>query len=85
MFFVNYNALFLSLFFRRASSVNLSSEKLSEAVEDPVLTRPLDSAADGQQRQTSTEREPPPKPPHTYYNLHRFSEGGEGRLTGICH
>ncbi|XP_050989413.1 spectrin beta chain, non-erythrocytic 5 isoform X1 [Labeo rohita] len=26
-----------------------------------------------------TEREPPPKPPHTYYNKHRYPEGGESQ------
>ncbi|XP_026142105.1 spectrin beta chain, non-erythrocytic 5 isoform X1 [Carassius auratus] len=26
-----------------------------------------------------TEREPPPKPPHTYYNKHRYPDGGESQ------
>uniref|UniRef100_A0A673I813 Spectrin beta chain, non-erythrocytic 2-like n=1 Tax=Sinocyclocheilus rhinocerous TaxID=307959 RepID=A0A673I813_9TELE len=26
-----------------------------------------------------TERKPPPKPPHTYYNKHRYPEGGESQ------
>ncbi|KAG7328102.1 hypothetical protein KOW79_008046 [Hemibagrus wyckioides] len=25
------------------------------------------------------EKEPPPKPPHTYYNKHRYPDGGEGK------
>ncbi|XP_066510159.1 spectrin beta chain, non-erythrocytic 5 [Hoplias malabaricus] len=25
------------------------------------------------------EMDPPPKPPHTYYNVHRYPDGGEGR------
>ncbi|XP_036450101.1 spectrin beta chain, non-erythrocytic 5 isoform X2 [Colossoma macropomum] len=28
------------------------------------------------------ERGPPPKPPHTYYNIHRYPDGGEGRDSG---
>lgn len=32
-----------------------------------------------------TEREPPPKPPHTYYNKHRYPEGGESQDSGETH
>ncbi|XP_078145742.1 spectrin beta chain, non-erythrocytic 5 [Centroberyx gerrardi] len=65
----------------RASSVNLSSEKLAEAPEDSVSSKPPDRPAD-LERQSSTEREPPPKPPHTYYNRHRYPNGGEGKDSG---
>ncbi|XP_030641786.1 spectrin beta chain, non-erythrocytic 5 [Chanos chanos] len=37
---------------------------------------------EGQACSTETyvmERGPPPKPPHTYYNIHRYPEGGENR------
>ncbi|XP_053365454.1 spectrin beta chain, non-erythrocytic 5 isoform X1 [Clarias gariepinus] len=30
----------------------------------------------------SFEKEPPPKPPHTYYNKHRYPDGGEGKDSG---
>ncbi|XP_028993920.1 spectrin beta chain, non-erythrocytic 1 isoform X2 [Betta splendens] len=33
------------------------------------------------ERQTSMEA-PPPKPPHTYYNRHRYPKGGEGWTAG---
>uniref|UniRef100_A0A672QKD3 Spectrin, beta, non-erythrocytic 5 n=1 Tax=Sinocyclocheilus grahami TaxID=75366 RepID=A0A672QKD3_SINGR len=33
--------------------------------------------------QNSTESKPPPKPPHTYYNKHRYPEGGEISVTQI--
>lgn len=29
------------------------------------------------------EKEPPPKPPHTYYNVHHYPDGGEGRGSGL--
>lgn len=29
-----------------------------------------------------TEREPPPKPPHTYYNKHKYPDGGESQDSG---
>lgn len=28
------------------------------------------------------DREPPPKPPHTYYNKHCYPDGGESRESG---
>ncbi|XP_028831275.1 spectrin beta chain, non-erythrocytic 5 isoform X2 [Denticeps clupeoides] len=28
------------------------------------------------------DKAPPPKPPHTYYNVHRYPEGGESRESG---
>ncbi|KAK3538029.1 hypothetical protein QTP70_027382 [Hemibagrus guttatus] len=28
------------------------------------------------------EKEPPPKPPHTYYSKHRYPDGGEGKDSG---
>lgn len=37
---------------------------------DPVLKE--DSTENSE-----TERGPPPKPPHTYYNIHRYPDGGE--------
>lgn len=60
----------------RASSVNLSLEKLAEAPDDP--TKPADRRGESLERQSSTEGLPPPKPPHTYYNRHRYSEEAEG-------
>ncbi|XP_029899947.1 spectrin beta chain, non-erythrocytic 5 isoform X2 [Myripristis murdjan] len=65
----------------RASSVNLSSERLAEGPDDSASSKPLDGTAD-LERQSSTEREPPPKPPHTYYDKHRYPDGGEGREAG---
>ncbi|KAF0043782.1 hypothetical protein F2P81_002940 [Scophthalmus maximus] len=59
---------------RRASSVNLSLEKLTEAA---------DRRAESLERQLSTEGPPPPKPPHTYYNKHRYPAGGEVRAPGF--
>uniref|UniRef100_A0A667YRF9 Spectrin, beta, non-erythrocytic 5 n=1 Tax=Myripristis murdjan TaxID=586833 RepID=A0A667YRF9_9TELE len=63
------------------SSVNLSSERLAEGPDDSASSKPLDGTAD-LERQSSTEREPPPKPPHTYYDKHRYPDGGEGREAG---
>ncbi|XP_040917192.1 spectrin beta chain, non-erythrocytic 2 [Toxotes jaculatrix] len=67
----------------RASSVNLSLEKLTEAPDDSASSRPLDRRAESLERQSSTEGQPPPKPPHTYYNKHRYPEGGEVRTQGL--
>ncbi|XP_030248101.1 spectrin beta chain, non-erythrocytic 5 [Sparus aurata] len=64
----------------RASSVNLSLEKLAEAPDDP--TKPADRRGESLERQSSTEGLPPPKPPHTYYNRHRYSEEAEGGSAG---
>ncbi|XP_067469592.1 spectrin beta chain, non-erythrocytic 5 isoform X2 [Thunnus thynnus] len=61
----------------RASSVNLSLEKLANAAVDSVFAKPSDGRAESLERQSSTESQPPPKPPHTYYNRHRYPEGGE--------
>uniref|UniRef100_A0A3Q3IUH0 Calponin-homology (CH) domain-containing protein n=1 Tax=Monopterus albus TaxID=43700 RepID=A0A3Q3IUH0_MONAL len=61
----------------RASSVNLSLEKLAEAPDDSSLTEPPSRRAESLERQLSTEGQPPPKPPHTYYNKHHYPEGGE--------
>ncbi|KAG7215088.1 hypothetical protein INR49_011666 [Caranx melampygus] len=58
----------------RASSVNLSLEKLAEA--------PDDRGAQNLERQLSTDSQPPPKPPHTYYNKHRYPAGGEVLSSG---
>nr|XP_046269773.1 spectrin beta chain, non-erythrocytic 5 [Scatophagus argus] len=63
----------------RASSVNLSLEKLAEAPDDS--TKPPDGRTKSLQRQSSAEGQPPPKPPHTYYNKHRYPEEGEFRST----
>ncbi|XP_027134554.1 spectrin beta chain, non-erythrocytic 5 [Larimichthys crocea] len=63
----------------RASSVNLSLEKLAEAPDDSP--KPLDRRTESLERQSSTS--PPPKPPHTYYNKHRYPEDGELRTRGI--
>ncbi|KAF7641744.1 hypothetical protein LDENG_00272950, partial [Lucifuga dentata] len=65
----------------RALSVNLSSEKLAEVPDNPAVPKPLDRRTD-LERQTPTESQPPPKPPHTYYNKHRYREGGEEDNTG---
>ncbi|XP_041668259.1 spectrin beta chain, non-erythrocytic 5 [Cheilinus undulatus] len=61
----------------RASSVNLSLEKLAEAPDDSPPTRTFDKRAESLERQSSTEGTPPPKPPHTYYNKHRYPEEEE--------
>ncbi|XP_035850836.1 spectrin beta chain, non-erythrocytic 5 [Sander lucioperca] len=61
----------------RASSVNLSLEKLAEAPDDSASTRPLNKRAESLERQSSTEGQPPPKPPHTYYDKHSYPEEGE--------
>ncbi|XP_076022140.1 spectrin beta chain, non-erythrocytic 5 [Genypterus blacodes] len=60
----------------RASSV----KKLEEAPEDLTPPKPLDRTI-GFERQTSTEGQPPPKPPHTYYNRHRYPKVGEDGYT----
>lgn len=72
----------MRLLFRRASSVNLSLEKLAEGPDDSSSTKPVDSTVESLERQSSTEAQPPPKPPHTYYNRHRYPEGGEVNTTG---
>lgn len=76
----------LLLLLRRASSVNLSLEKLVEAPEDPA--RPPDRRSESLERQSSTEGKPPPKPPHTYYNRHRYPDeteaGTAGETTQLC-
>ncbi|XP_029350237.1 spectrin beta chain, non-erythrocytic 5 [Echeneis naucrates] len=61
----------------RASSVNLSLEKLAEAPDDSTSSKHLDGRLESLERQWSTESQPPPKPPHTYYNKHRYPQGGE--------
>ncbi|XP_023280049.1 spectrin beta chain, non-erythrocytic 2-like [Seriola lalandi dorsalis] len=66
----------------RASSVNLSLEKLAEAPDDSASSKPLDRRAESLERQSSGEGQPPPKPPHTYYNKHRYPNGGEVPTTG---
>ncbi|XP_038585015.1 spectrin beta chain, non-erythrocytic 5 isoform X1 [Micropterus salmoides] len=66
----------------RASSVNLSLEKLAEAPDDSTSTKPFDGRPESLDRQSSTEGQPPPKPPHTYYNKHRYPREGEVRSTG---
>ncbi|XP_029317025.1 LOW QUALITY PROTEIN: spectrin beta chain, non-erythrocytic 5 [Cottoperca gobio] len=61
----------------RASSVNLSLEKLTETTqEDSASTKPFDGA-ESLEKQSSTVGQPPPKPPHTYYDKHRYQEEGE--------
>ncbi len=62
------------LLFRRASTVNVSLEKLADAPD--ASTKPHD------RRPESLEEQPPPKPPHTYYNKHRYPDDGEVRATG---
>ncbi|KAM9341571.1 spectrin beta chain, non-erythrocytic 5 [Symphorus nematophorus] len=64
----------------RASSVNLSLEKLAEAQDD--LNKQHDRRTESLPRQSSTEGQPPPKPPHTYYNKHRYPDEGEARSKG---
>ncbi|KAK2826814.1 hypothetical protein Q5P01_021028 [Channa striata] len=66
----------------RASSVNLSLEKLAEGPDDLSSAKPVDGGAESLERQSSTESHPPPKPPHTYYDKHRYPEGGEVQRTG---
>uniref|UniRef100_A0A8C9YZ58 Spectrin, beta, non-erythrocytic 5 n=1 Tax=Sander lucioperca TaxID=283035 RepID=A0A8C9YZ58_SANLU len=52
-------------------------EKLAEAPDDSASTRPLNKRAESLERQSSTEGQPPPKPPHTYYDKHSYPEEGE--------
>ncbi|XP_029982912.1 spectrin beta chain, non-erythrocytic 5 [Sphaeramia orbicularis] len=66
----------------RASSVNLSLEKLTEPLDDSSPSKPLDKRGESLERQPSTESQPPPKPPHIYYNRHRYPDGGEVGNTG---
>lgn len=66
----------------RASSVNLSLEKLAEAPDDSASTKLLNSRAESLERQSSTDSQPPPKPPHTYYNKHRYPDEGEVGTAG---
>ncbi|XP_062252883.1 spectrin beta chain, non-erythrocytic 5 [Platichthys flesus] len=65
----------------RASSVNLSLEKLTETPEDS--SSPVDRSGERLERQSSTEGPAPPKPPHTYYDKHRYPTGGEVSATGL--
>lgn len=54
----------------------MSLEKLAEASDGSRKTERL-------QRRWSGERKPPPKPPHTYYNKHRYpDEEEEPRSSG---
>lgn len=66
----------------RASSVNLSLEKLADAPDDSSSRKPLDRRPESLERQLSAD--PPPKPPHTYYDKHSYPEGGEGRTPGAA-
>ncbi|XP_068593345.1 spectrin beta chain, non-erythrocytic 5 [Cebidichthys violaceus] len=67
----------------RVSSVNLSLEKLAEALDDSAATKPPHGRHESLERQSSAEGPPPPKPPHTYYNKHRYPEEDGGvRTTG---
>ncbi|CAK6979040.1 spectrin beta chain%2C non-erythrocytic 5 [Scomber scombrus] len=61
----------------RASPVNLSLEKLADAAEDSPSAKLSDKRGESLERQSSTETQPPPKPPHTYYNSHRYPKSGE--------
>lgn len=65
----------------RASSVNLSLEKLADTPDDSSSRKPLDGRPESLERQLSAD--PPPKPPHTYYDKHSYPEGGEGRTPGV--
>ncbi|KAM6918067.1 spectrin beta chain, non-erythrocytic 5 [Lycodopsis pacificus] len=65
----------------RASSVNLSLEKLAEAPDDSAATKRPHGRDESLERQSSTEGPPPPKPPHTYYNKHRYPEEEGGIQT----
>ncbi|XP_072545910.1 spectrin beta chain, non-erythrocytic 5 [Salminus brasiliensis] len=40
------------------------------SIKEPVLKKDSTESSE-------TERGPPPKPPHTYYNIHRYPDGGE--------
>ncbi|XP_068456287.1 spectrin beta chain, non-erythrocytic 5 [Clinocottus analis] len=62
----------------KASSVNVSLEKLAEAPEDSAPA----GRAESLERQSSTEGPPPPKPPHTYYNRHRYPGAGGAPTAG---
>ncbi|XP_034432002.1 spectrin beta chain, non-erythrocytic 1 [Hippoglossus hippoglossus] len=67
----------------RASSVNLSLEKLTETPDDSASSGPVDRSGGSLERQSSTEGPAPPKPPHTYYDKHRYPKGGEVSATGL--
>ncbi|CAL9686665.1 unnamed protein product [Knipowitschia caucasica] len=78
----------------RASSVNVSLEKLSDATETedtgskegpdqrPETREIIESSETTPEAPEQEELEPPssppPKPPHTYYNRHRYNSTSEG-------
>ncbi|XP_054653046.1 spectrin beta chain, non-erythrocytic 1 isoform X2 [Dunckerocampus dactyliophorus] len=54
--------------------------KALQALSGPGSTDSDDSGHAGHEspsRQSSTESQPPPKPPHTFYDKHRYPDGGE--------
>nr|XP_055027307.1 spectrin beta chain, non-erythrocytic 5 [Misgurnus anguillicaudatus] len=75
-----------------SDSPGTSTETSNETIEscDSGPTGTFDTQASNtesnQEKEESTEncetdKEPPPKPPHTYYNKHRYPDGGESRDT----
>ncbi|XP_068195162.1 spectrin beta chain, non-erythrocytic 5 isoform X2 [Antennarius striatus] len=64
----------------RASSVNLSLERLADAPDDS--NQSTDRRPELLERQLSAEGPPPPKPPHTYYNKHRYPDEGGVQVAG---
>nr|XP_057947283.1 spectrin beta chain, non-erythrocytic 5-like isoform X2 [Doryrhamphus excisus] len=51
--------------------------KALQALAGPGGADSDDSGRAEHEIQSSTERQPPPKPPHTFYSEHRYPEGGE--------
>ncbi|KAF3845474.1 hypothetical protein F7725_008637 [Dissostichus mawsoni] len=66
----------------RASSVNLSLEKLADAQEDSSSNKHLDRRAESLERQSSTESQPHPNPPHLLRQTPLPEEGGQDRTAG---
>ncbi|XP_067099877.1 spectrin beta chain, non-erythrocytic 5 [Osmerus mordax] len=64
----------------RSEAVDLRSGLVTEGAERQT-SRGQDSFY-GRDMEPSQEREPPPKPPHTYYNRHHYPEEGESREQG---
>ncbi|XP_068070705.2 spectrin beta chain, non-erythrocytic 5 isoform X1 [Danio rerio] len=57
-----------------------SSESVEKSESVPVDTSDTqDQEKEDSTESCETEREPPPKPPHTYYNKHKYPDGGESQ------
>ncbi|KAG7510030.1 spectrin beta chain, non-erythrocytic 5 [Solea senegalensis] len=63
----------------RASSL----EKVTDAWDKTSSSEPVDGRTESLERQSSSEGHPPPKPPHTYYDKHRYPRCGEVPCSGL--